>query len=139
MPVIPSPGQGILAVLRAASGIVVDPWAVFVGVFTSDPDRQLTIRHIGGRAGEPSIAIDYPSIQLLCRGAPGGYDEAYQKIWAARQALVAIPSAPAAYAELTSCTMLGDMVDLGLDDLRRPVFSQNLQLIVSYDTSGYRT
>lgn len=131
-----SPAMGLLSILKAVGGLTTG-WTFAVGRLVPEPDKQIVLRHTGGRMGEVCVAIDYPSVQILCRGAPKGYDEAYQKLKAVREALVAIPSS-VAYPELTSCVTIGDIVDLGYDDANRPQFAQNFQLIVSYATSGYR-
>jgi hypothetical protein len=114
-------------------------WVCAVGRLTPDPDQQLILRHTGGLAGEVALAIDHPSVQMLCRGAPQDYDGAYQKLRAARDALVFIQSGGIIYPELTVCKTISDILDLGYDDKERPQLALNLQLIVSYDTSGFRT
>lgn len=131
-----SPAHGLLSILKAVSGLTAG-WTFAVGRLVPDPDMQVVLRHTGGRPGEVMVAIDYPSVQIICRGEPKGYDAAYQKLRAVREALVAIPTSTD-YPELTSCVTIGDIVDLGYDDKNRPQFAQNFQLIVSYATSGYR-
>lgn len=137
---VTSPGDGIRDILSAVPGFVADGWVVIVGVLPPEPDKVIAIRHSPGRGGEPSIAMDYPAVQLIARGpaGQGGYNETYQKLWAARQALVGIPSAPIAWPELTSCTLRGNILDLDYDENNRPMLAQNLNLIVSYVTDGYR-
>lgn len=135
-PVAKSPSKGLLDILKAVTGLTTD-WDFHVGRLTPDPDRQVVLRHSGGPAGEVKVAIDYPGVQILARGARGEYEAAYQILVSVKEALVAHPGA-AEYPEMTSITARGDIVDVGYDDKDRPQFSLNLQLIVTYDTSGYR-
>lgn len=142
MPSSLSPAAGIRDILRGVSGFTTG-WQIATGRFTAAPDQQLVVKHTGGRAVETAVAMDYPSVQLACRGTkgPGGYDTTYQKLRSAREALIMIPGdgiANAAYPELTSCIAIGDIVDMGYDDSDRPWFVQNLQLITTFESSGYR-
>src|SRR6202042_992901 len=102
---------------------------------------QLVVLGTGGKDPEIAVAVDYPTVQLICRGAAasGQYAQARGVLVAAKEALLGIPSAPTAWPELTLCSVRGDIQDLGYDSSNRPMFSLNLQLIVSYDQSGYRT
>lgn len=135
-----APSKGCLEVIKAAGGIIVSPWIAVYGKLSPTPDRQIVFRDVGGRDAEVGLAIDYPSVQILVRGkdGTGGYEEGYAKMVAVRDALLAIPSAPVAYPELTSVTQIGHIQGLGSDDKDRPMWSLNLQLILSFTTSGHR-
>lgn len=137
-----SPAWGVLQVLKAVTGMTTG-WDFHTGRLTATgPDKQVVLRRYGGRSSEPSIAIDYPAVQAIVRGSRGSvvgsYDEAEKKAITIKKALLGIPSKPAAYPDLDSVTMRGDINDLGFDDQDRPMFSLNFQLIVSYTESGYR-
>lgn len=133
-----SPAKGIHEILKNAPGFPGTGWTLGYGKMPADPDQYIAILDSGGQGGEVLVAIDYPRVQILVRGAKNkGYDAAYDKINQARELLIAIPES-AHYPELDSCIGVGQILPLGEDDSKRPVFSQNLQLIVSYDTSGYR-
>ena len=137
---VTSPAIGIANVLIAA-GVQTTGWTIYVGGLMTEDDQQIVVRHIGGKAGEIALAIDYPAIQLLVRGqqGPGGYESAYEKLINCRDALVRIPSGPTAFPNLTLVKTIGDVLDLGRDDKSRPLFSLNLSLIVTYDSAGYRS
>lgn len=132
-----SPADGLLAILEGIAGFL-DGWEAHVGRFNTSPNKQIVLRNTGGRSGEVKVAIDYPSVQVLIKGAPKGYAEAWSKLKDIRDALVAIPTPTADYPALTSCVAMGDINDLEYDDSDRPQFSQNFQLITSYAVSGYR-
>ena len=136
-----SPAVGIMTILQGVSGgSLVSGWGQQISNFITEPDKQLVIRDTGGLPSELAVAVDYPSVQVLIRGkaTAGGYTEAYAFAIAVRNALVGIPSRPALWTKLTSVTPRGHIQDLGKDDQARPVFSFNLQLILSFTTSGYR-
>lgn len=139
-----SPATGFLLLVKAAVVIAnfqdAPAWVIATGGFTQDPDRQVIFRNTGGRPGEPSIALDYPTVQLLVRSHPGagGYDEGYAVTRAMVDALLGIPNGGLVYPELVSVTAIGHINDLGRDDKGRPQFSYNFQTIVSYASSGYR-
>ncbi len=134
-----SPAVGILAILEAIPGFSTG-WILATDQLSDKPDKQVIVKDTGGRGAEHSVAIDYPTVQIIVRGGSGsgGYTEAYDKVIACRDALVCIPSATTEYPELTSCTQRGNPVPINRDDAGRPRWSLNLNLIVSYDVSGYR-
>ncbi len=135
-----NPAKGILALLNVATPDLNSGWHFAFGRLVASPDKMVVVVNSGGRAPEPVIAQNYPSIQILVRGAKGagGYDDAYLKAIACRSALLGIPSRPADYENLASITGIGDVTPLGYDDADRPMFSVNLQLITFHATSGYR-
>jgi len=136
-----NPAKGIYDVLKAHSpSLETGSWIIATSRLGSSPDKQVVVINSGGRRPEPVIAQNYPSIQLIVRGAkgPGGNDDAYVQAVKCRNALLGIPSSPAAYPELASVTGIGDVTPLGYDDAERPMYSVNLQLITSHETSGYR-
>ena len=133
-----SPADGIMNILRDPALNLTTGWQFAVGRLSSTPNAQIVARNTGGREPELAVAIDYPTVQLLCRGDKNKYSEAWAKINACKEALTGIPSAPANYTDLTSCIPMGDIVDLGYDDNDRPQFALNFRLIISFDSSGYR-
>lgn len=140
MPEVLYPPKGILALLDAAGVKEAGAWHVATGRLVDKPDKMVVISSPGGRSSEPVVAQDYPTVQLLVRGAKGsgGQEAAYLKAKECRAALLGIPSRPTEYENLSSVTAIGDVTDVGYDDADRPIFSVNLQLIVFYETSGYR-
>lgn len=139
-----NPASGVLALLKVASGVLAgsqDGWTFAVGDMLAKPNQFVSIRNIGGKSAEPGLAIDYPTVQILCRGdvGPNGYPDGYSKARAVRDALLGIPNGGTDYPELTMITQIGHIQDLGRDDQSRPLFSVNLQLTESRDTAGYRT
>lgn len=137
-----SPAWNIAQILKAHASPNIDaaPWIITVDKMPADPDTVITVKDSSGPAAEPAVAIDYPGVQILVRGsqAGDGYAQAYDKIFAVRNALVGIPSRPSIWTALASCVQRGHIVPLGEQDTDRPVLSLNLQLIVWYTSMGYR-
>lgn len=128
-----SPAWNMMQLIRALGGLVEGStqWAIKVNEMPSAPDQIVMIRDTGGPPSEVKVAIDYPTIQILVRGKDGGenYAIAYDKAKEIWNAIVAIPSRPAAYEKLTSVTPRGHIVPIGTSDNNRPTLSMNFQLI----------
>ena len=139
MSTAPSPARGLLLLLKEQTSLLTG-WHFATGRLVSSPDQMVVLANSGGLPAEPSVGQDYPKVQILCRGpkGSGGQEDAYLKLRDVRDALVGIPSRPATYPNLASVTQIGDIADVGFDDQDRPIYSLNLQLIVWYETSGYR-
>lgn len=136
-----SPVSGINAILTAATGVVSAGWVTQLGVLLSEPDQAIAIRQVGGFSSEIVVPVDYPSIQILVRGSSGagGYESSYAKMVAVKNALIGIPSRPTAWTDLTSCVPRGEIQELLRDDQGRPLWSYNVNLIVTLPApAGYR-
>lgn len=131
------PGKGIKDILAAAN--LLTGWKVELGDLP-DVDQAIGIMDTGGRAPEPRLSINYPSVQILVLAdrSPTGYLVGWTKCEEIRNALLGIPAGPAAYPELTMCNQIGDIVPLGRNDNNRPKFSLNFQLITEPTPTGYR-
>lgn len=128
------PASGLKAILDAA-GVFSGTWVCKTSRMTDEPGDQVVLINRGGRS-EMAVAVDYPKVQFIVRSASA--EDAYAMATKCRDALLRIPNGGTAYPELTSVVELGLTQDLGRDDKDRMLVSFNLQLIVSYDVSGYR-
>jgi len=134
------PGSGIKAILVDEGVLPGNPaWTVELGNLL-DANRTIGIMDSGGRAAEPVLSIDYPTVQILMLGADGptGYPDAYAKLEEIRSVLLGIPAGHSAYPELTMCNQIGHIVPLGRNDSGRPKFSLNFQLITEPAPTGHR-
>lgn len=137
-----SPAEGIYGILNTL-GFFAGGWTGYVGALGSN-DNSIAVLNSGGLSPEVLVAIDYPGIQLLGRGAKSGnsYDILYEKMKSAKLILHAIqeePAQAAAYPELASCLVRGDITSLGKDENQRPLMSLNFQLITAPTDVGHRT
>lgn len=136
-----SPADGIYAILEAHN-FFQGGWTPNVGIL-GDANNTIAVLNTGGRSPEVLTAIDYPTVQLLGRGAKSGnsYPILYAKMLEAKKLLHAINEDPAkttAFPELSSCLARGDITDLGADANQRPLMSLNFQLITSPADGGNR-
>lgn len=114
-------------------------WSGKVGGLSGE-DPCIAAIDSGGRAGEVKIQIEYPTVQILVRGAAGqgGYDAGFAKAEKVHAALQGIDQNPAEFPRLTSCVAIGWINWLGRDDNDRPQWSLNFQLITVPETQGNR-
>lgn len=135
-----SPAEGIHAILKAAGFFAgATGWEGKIGELGNNAPC-LAVIDSGGRAGEVLIPIEYPSVQILLRGAPGqgGYSAAYDKAEKIHAHLQGITQNPTEMTRLTSCVAIGFINWLGRDANDRPQFSLNFQLITEPVTTGNR-
>lgn len=135
-----SPAEGIHAILQAASFFGgATGWVGKIGELGHDAPC-IAVFDSGGGAGEVLIPIEYPSIQILLRGAAGqgGYAATYDRAEKIHAYLQGIPQNPLEMSRLTSCVAIGFINWLGRDSNDRPQFSLNFQLITEPVTIGNR-
>lgn len=138
-----TPGTGIVELLAALGVGNIAPhatWPIYESQFPTDDNvaRCIVVREVGGRSPEVKLAIDYPSVQVLVRGGAQDYMATRAKIEEVFLALQAVPSGPVAYPELTSCVTRGGRTFVGYDEVNRPVWSLNFDLIESKAPEGNR-
>lgn len=134
------PASSLKAIVDDASPFPNSEWQTRVGGYTQTPDKQVVFRNSGGKPSFPSIAIDFPAVQVQIRSGSsnGDYQEGYAVAIGVRDAVLGIPSGPAEYPELVSCLSRSHIMEMGRDDANRMSWIFNLDLIVAYDQSGYR-
>lgn len=133
-----------VATILASAGVATlgpqtSGWSLFVGYQPESPDDTITVYNTGGERPLPHLLIDFPTVQVAVRASPGGYEEGYSKIWAAREALLGYPSADGVDGRIASIIVTGDIFQLGRDERARPLFTINFRLITHPDTGTYRT
>ncbi len=135
------PEDGIKDLLVAAGvGVfgATTGWGIFIGALPSAPDTSITIReYIAGRP-MPKFLIDFPSVQVMIRGAPGGYQAAKIKARDVMNALHSIPSQDLNGDRWNSIRALSTPGYLGSDDNNRPKFSVNFTLIIEPSSGTHR-
>ena len=115
-------GDGVFA---AASG-----WGIFIGPEPTVPDTSITIREFSAGAPMPKWLIDFPSAQVMIRGASGGYQLAKLKARDVLNTLHSIPSQDLNGDRWDGILALSGPGYLGVDDNNRPKFSINFRLII---------
>lgn len=136
-----SPAERIYNIMLA-NNIFQGGWTGYVGMLGQN-NNSIAAINTGGRSPEVLVAIDYPTVQILGRGAKSGnsYAVLRSKMEEVKLLLHAINENPAkatAFPELVSCLVRGDITDMGVDDAQRPMMSLNFNLITSPTEVGNR-
>lgn len=105
-------------------------FSLFVGAPPDKPDALVLINVTGGRPPLPHLALNYPSIQVMVRGAPSGYAAASARMSAICNALLGISTYVLNGDTYRACNQIGDVIYLGQDDNTRPLLSANFRYIV---------
>jgi Bacteriophage minor capsid protein len=105
-------------------------WGISISRLRPKPVKMIAVFDSGGRAPEPGLDINYPSIQLIIRGDSDGYVAAHAKARRCRDVLLGRRSETRGGDIWASITMTSDIIPLAYDDNERPQLSMNFALIV---------
>lgn len=136
-----SPAVGMKDLLVAASigaFAATTGWNISVGKLPDIPDQSVACVDTGGLSPFPSIALNFPSVQVLVRGKPGDYVGAHDKGRAAIDAVLGKGVTTVGGDEWQGITEIGDLAFIGYDEKNRPIFSANFQIHVEPATTGLR-
>jgi hypothetical protein len=128
-----APSTGVKDLLVAASIGTFNAttgWSIHIAKEPAEPHTCITVFDSGGLPPNPKWLLDYPSVQVRVRGAPGAYQAAYTKCVAIKNALLGLNSQDINGDRWVSVTMAGDINTLGFDESNRPMFSLNFRLIL---------
>lgn len=118
--------------LLVAKGIatVSGAWPVRIGRLLAAPDAQMSLFQTPGQTPNPKWLVDFPTFQVMVRGAKDDYPGAETKAQQVKDALLGIePYVHTGGDRWVSVTMLGDFAFLRYDDNSRPLFSGNFRVI----------
>lgn len=110
-------------------------WSIHVGKLPATPNTAISVMQTGGLAPNPKWLLDYPSIQVMVRGAANGYVAARAKAQKVKDILLGIASQDLNGDRLVQINQIGDIASIGFDDSNRPLFTLNFRLIVEPATS----
>ncbi len=97
------------------------------------PDSVVAVIHSGGEESNPKWLLDYPHVQVMVRGNPNGYLDAWDKTRQVYDVLLGITAKNVEGGRIDGITALGYINSLGFDDSDRPMFSTNFRLITEPD------
>lgn len=117
--------RDMLITAGVGTAAAVSGWGVYVAEEPASPDTVVTVYDTGGQDSEPNILLDYPSVMVRVRGAPGDYAAAWSKAQAVKDALLGKSAATVNSTRYVGIWIRGDINYLGRDDNRRPQFSLN--------------
>lgn len=136
-----SPAIGTKDLLVAAGAGVfasTSGWNISVGKFPTSPDTSIVCVETGGLSPYPHLLLNFPSIQVMVRGAANGYVAASDKIRAVVDALLGAPAQAVNGDDWQGIRQLGDVAFIGYDESNRPLFTSNFSIIVEPKAGGYR-
>ncbi len=133
--------EGIKDLLVTAGVGVFDAqtgWGIFIGSEPTRPDTVISIREFADRGPMAKWLVDFPSVQTMIRGAPGGYQAAKSKAEEVMNELHSIPSLDLNGDRWNSIIATSGPAYNGDDESNRPKFSVNFKLILEPATGTYR-
>lgn len=130
--------KNLLVAAGAGTYGATSGWGIFLGKLPTAPDTAIAITSSSGSPSNPKYLIDYPSVQVLVRGAKNGYEAAYDKALAVQNALLGLPSQTVNGDLWVQVNQIGSITEMGFDDNNRPLLSVNFALIVEPASGTYR-
>lgn len=123
-----SPAQDIADILTD-EGVGVIGTSLFCFKQPTTPDSCITVIDSGGFPPEANYRYDYPTVQILVRGARNGYRAAYTVAENIKTTLngKAGNAVDSTYS-IIGIWAMGDILPLGNDESDRPLFSLNFRL-----------
>lgn len=113
-------------------------WGIFIGPEPTSPNTVITIREFGGAGPMAKWLVDFPSIQTMVRGDPGGYQAAKAKAQSVLDELHSILSLDLNGDRWNSIIATTRPAYMGIDQKDRPKFSVNFKLIIEPATGTHR-
>ncbi len=125
-----APSKECIEILLAASivGSPTQSWPAFVGGLQSTPDAQVSVVDTPGQTPNPKYLVDFPTIQVMVRGAPNGYEDAWAKGLAIKDKLLGMDPYNHSTSRWDGVTGLGDLM-LRNDENSRPLIAVNFRII----------
>lgn len=126
-----SPSKECVETLITASivGAPTASWPAFVGRLMTSPDAQVAVIDTPGQTPNPKYLLDFPTIQVMVRGAVDDYSGAWSKALAIKNKLLGTDPIVFTESRWDGVTMLGDVMFLRYDDNSRPLISLNFRII----------
>lgn len=102
-------------------------WAIYISKEPTSPDTCITLYDTGGIEPFYGGYAENPTVQVRVRGAPDGYQTAYNKIQAIKRLLLdgkGFSVNGVGY----DIWLMGDVVFVEYDSSSRPIFTLNLRI-----------
>lgn len=110
----------------------VSGWQLEIGMMPDSPDIVIGLIDTPGIGQDPNPKwlLDYPSCQVMVRGAASGYLAVRDEARAVKDILLGITSQDVLGDRVVAINMQGDVGFIGRDEDMRPLFALNFALIV---------
>ncbi len=122
------PSQGAKDLL--AAHVAVSGWRIEIGAMPDKPDKIIMISDTGGQDPNPKWLLDFPTLQVMTRGAVGTYLDTFREAKAVKDLLLGIDAQVLNGDRWDGITQNGDLFFIGQDKNDRPIFSVNFALII---------
>ncbi len=113
-------------------------WGIFIGPEPTKPNTSITIREYAGPGPMAKWLVDFPNVQTMIRGSPGGYQAAKTKAQEVLDELHSIPSQDLNGDRWNSIIATSGPAYNGLDESDRPKFTINFKLIIEPASGTHR-
>lgn len=113
-------------------------WGISYGQPFLNYPKCITLATPGGQDPFPHLALNFPNLQVLIRGAPRMYVETSAKAREVQTALLGLVAQEVNSEKWYSITQQGDCNWLGFDENSHPIWSLNFRLIIEPAASGNR-
>lgn len=136
-----SPAVGVKDLLAAANvGVfaATSGWSLNVGRLPTTPATAIACVDTGGISPYPHIALNFPSVQVLIRGAAGDYVGAHDKGRAVIDAILGMGYQVVNTDKWEGISQIGDLAFIGYDEKNYPMFSCNFSINVEPASTGNR-
>lgn len=134
-----APSEIVRTILQQATAVgsstPSDDWGTHVSKMPEDPDKAIAIFDTGGSNPNPSLLLDFVTVQVRVRSKAGDNGGAWVKAKAVKDRLLGYPSATVGSDRVVSVISIGDIAFLGRDAKDRPEYVTNWRLIIEPATS----
>jgi len=126
---------GVKTKILAITAVTSAGYVVEIGRMPPEPDTVVYIIDTVGATPNPKWLLDFPSVQVVVRGATGKYNEAYRIAHAIKDVLLGIQSQNVNNIWWVSVLQQGDLGSIGIDEKQRPMFVLNFSFITEPDAT----
>jgi hypothetical protein len=114
-----------------AAHVATSGWQTEIGAMPATPDEVIMISDTGGLDPNPKWLLDFPTIQVMIRGAVNGYLDTAREGKAVKDLLLGAGAFTTSEGDRwVSITQNGDLSFIGRDEDMRPLFTVNFALII---------
>lgn len=135
-----TPAEGakdLLVTAAVASVNGASGYLIRLGRLTEGRDEMVVVRDSGAAQNpDPKWLLDYPTIQVMVRGAENDYTGAFAKIIACRDVLLGLEAQTVNGDRWDAVTGLGGAMLLHYDEKNRPVLTHNFRIILEPATTA---
>lgn len=130
------PSEDLKAILEssavnAGTYAATSGWSIHIGGMpdgTGIPDTVIAIKDSGGYRPASNYVLQKPAVQIMIRGAKGGYEAAWAKAEEIRDALHARTNETWGSTRYIQILCSSEIMGLGDDDNNRPLISLNFEI-----------